>query len=273
MNQSLKINFHFLDQCNYKCNCCFAEKNNNMLTLLEIKKIIDNIADSYFSKYDKNGKINLVGGEPLCCPYLQEIIDYAYSKNIEVSLVTNGSKLNEGFIKANTQKLSMIGISIDSLNADTNKLLGRCEKSKTLSTEQLTHICKLIKAIGIKLKINICVSKDNINEDMVEFLSEIQSDRVKIFQMKVVKGINEHMTSKQVSSEEFDKYCKKYEKFQPIIETAEEMKNSYVIINSKGDVYFDTNKEPLGNVLNETDFSEILERDSMNCLAYNKRYS
>jgi len=57
----------------------------------------------------------LVGGEPLLSKNIQMFIDYLFEINLEVSLITNGYYLDEKFISKNKNKLSMIGISIDSL--------------------------------------------------------------------------------------------------------------------------------------------------------------
>ena len=232
--------------------------------------IVDNI-HQYFSMKNIDGRINLVGGEIFLCSYLQDIIDYIYSLNIKVSLVTNGSLLTKEFIKKNRMKIETIGISVDSLNEDTNIKIGRCTKSKTLSEEELASICKVIKDNGIKLKINLCVSKLNYEENISDFIRLVKPDRFKILQMTIIEGINNKYKGLEISVDDFNNYCMKYKDLNPVIENNEEMKDSYLMIDSKGDFYCDKEKEPIGNVLNE-DFCGIVRKTNINMKNYKKRY-
>lgn len=264
------INFHFTDYCNYKCRYCFGNKELNKLTYEEIIIVINNVK-RYFDKYNINGRINLVGGEIFLDDHLQDIIDYANGLNIMISLVTNGSLLEETFIKNNKNKIKCIGISVDSLNHETNLKIGRCCRNKTLSKERLIDIAKIIKDNGIKLKINMCVSKYNANEDISDFISQIKPDRFKLLQMMIVKGTNDNQVSQVLSKEEFKIYCDKYLQFNPVIEYNNEMRDSYLIIDSKGDFYCNKEKECKGNLLKE-EFAKIIDKSNINIDHFRKRY-
>lgn len=266
------INLHFTDICNYSCCYCFVKKEKKCLSLKQIKKIIDNIK-KYFDENELNGRINLVGGEVFLFNHLQKVIDYIYNANIKVSIVTNGSLLTKKFIINNKEKLETIGISVDSLNQETNLKIGRCCKKQVLSQEDLINICNCIKDNNIKLKINTCVSKLNLNEDLSNFILKINPDRYKIFQMMIVKGVNDSAQLYRISQEEFKQYCKKYSFFNPICENNNEMSNSYLIVDSKGNLCVDNNKNtsPIGNVL-EDNFSDLILKSNLNIENFNKRY-
>ena len=141
------INLHFTNCCNYGCIYCFAKSNINEkeLSFDECKSVVNRIKDYFEENNIDDGRINLVGGEPLISPFINELIDYCFNKKIKVSIVTNGSLLTKEFIERNKNKLYMIGISIDSLNEETNEKIGRCCKNKNLNIVQLIEICKLIK--------------------------------------------------------------------------------------------------------------------------------
>ena len=265
------INLHFTDFCNYNCKYCFVDKKKNELSLDKIKTIVDKISN-YFTSMEIIGRINLVGGEPLMYKDIQNIIDYIISKKVEASIVTNGSKLDEKFIINNRRKLSMIGISIDSLDPITNKKIGRCNCNNTLNEEELIKICKIIKRNNIQLKINHCISKYNQKEDISNFIEIVKPDRFKLFQMTVINGINEKEKCMQITDSEFLNCCKKYEKFNPIIEKEEEMKNSYFIIDSLGNLYNDRSEKPLCNVITD-EFKSIMKNSKINKEAYDKRYA
>lgn len=193
------VNFHFVDYCNYHCCYCFVKKANRMTSFLNIVNIVDNIAE-YFKNIKVRGRINLVGGEIFMCSYLQQIIDYIYSKDIDVSIVTNGYLLTKEFIEKNKMKICCIGISIDSLNSETNKLIGRCFNKQTLDENKLIYLCEIIKSNNIKLKINHCLSKFNYAEDISKFIEIIKPDRFKIFQMTVIDSINGKCKNMQLSN-------------------------------------------------------------------------
>ncbi|MDE5715710.1 MAG: radical SAM protein, partial [Anaeroplasmataceae bacterium] len=177
--EKMTINLHFTDLCNFKCQHCFVNKQQgNELSLKEIKIIIDKI---YFYSKENNVsiRINLAGGEPLASKNIQAIIDYIFSKEMEVSIITNGYYLSKDFIENNKNKLSMIGISIDSICDNTNRLIGRCSGNRVLTEENLLKKCFCIKCNGIKLKINTCISSLNKNENLCSFLEKVQPNRFK----------------------------------------------------------------------------------------------
>lgn len=227
------FNLHFTDFCNFKCKHCFVNKQGKELTLEEIKLIVDKLAD--YSKYTGiNIRINLAGGEPLISKNIQTIIDYIYSKGIQISIITNGYFLTEEFLCKNKNKLSMIGLSIDSFSHDTNVLIGRCENDKTISKTEMIDKCLLIKKVGIKLKINICISSNNINEDFYDFLQSVTPDRIKI--LRVLCDHNFTLKSISISDYDWKKTQEKYEKLNPVYEDNSFMRTGYLIIDSDGNL-------------------------------------
>jgi len=90
------------------------------LSLEECIRVIDAI-----NEMKQFTRINLAGGEPMMAHHLQDVIDYVISKGFKCSLITNGSYLTADFVKNNKDKLCMIGISVDSMDDELNKLIGR----------------------------------------------------------------------------------------------------------------------------------------------------
>lgn len=264
------INLHFTDYCNYKCHYCFGNKKLNKLTYDEIIIVINNVK-RYFDKYNIKGRINFVGGEIFLDDHLQDIIDYASKLNIKLSMVTNGFLLTKEFIINNKDKIDCIGISVDSLNHETNIKIGRCCRNKTLSKDRLVEVAKTIKDNGIKLKINMCLSKYNANEDVSDFISQIKPDRFKILQMMIVRGINDDQVDKVLSKEELNKCCIKYKEYNPIIEYNDEIRDSYLIVDSKGDFYCNKEKAIIGNLLID-ELSDLVINSNINMEHYKKRY-
>lgn len=271
MNKPNVVNLHFIDHCNYSCKYCFVKKENQMLSFENIKKIINNIKN-YFDVNKLNGRINLVGGEVFICSYLQEIINYINSLNIKVSLVTNGSLLTEEFIILNKGKIETIGISVDSVDEEINKKIGRCNSGNTLSFDELVKLCTLIKSNDIKLKINLCLSKLNYDDDLSELISLVKPDRFKIFQMTIINGINNNSKNIQLTTKEFLKGVTKYKKYNPKIEKSSEMKNSYLMVDSKGFLYCNKEERALGNMLTD-ECDELIGFSNLDIKKFNKRYN
>lgn len=227
------FNLHFTDLCNFHCGLCFVKKEGRELPFSDCKKVIDRIAEYFEERNIDDGRINIAGGEPLFSSYIQELIDYIHCKNIRISIITNGFLLNEEFIKKNKDVIEMIGISIDSINDQTNRILGRCQGNTVYDYNRLLENCALVKKYGVKLKINIVVSRININEDIKKLLDDAKPDRFKIFQMIPT---NKFAEKTAVTKEEFLEYAHKYDGYNFVIENQSAMSDAYVIIDSHGKI-------------------------------------
>lgn len=262
------INLHFTDFCNYHCKHCFVKKENYELSLDELKTVVDKI-HKYFSDNNIKGRINLAGGEPLMSRNIDKLIEYISSKNIEVSIITNGYYLDEIFIERHKNQISTIGISVDSLDYDTNIKIGRCFKANVLSKEQLISICDKVKKSGIKLKINTCLSKLNINEDFNSFINTVSPNRYKIFQM--VCDDNDIVNKNNiVSDDEVMQFLNKID-YEYIYESSNDMKQSYIIIDSEGNI--STNNSHVSNISVFTyELEEAIKLLNVDYKNYIKRY-
>lgn len=104
-------------RCNLECLYCkiSEEKSKNDLVTEDMLKIIDELA---FLGVDK---ILFTGGEPLLRDDFFSIVEYAVKKNIELTMTTNGTLINEETAK----KLKRLGflrvsVGIDGPNADVH---------------------------------------------------------------------------------------------------------------------------------------------------------
>ncbi len=276
-NQKLNvINLHFLDNCNFHCKHCFVKKSGKKLNIEELKKIVDNIQRYFIKRNIKNGRINLAGGEPLLYENLQELIDYISSKSIDVSIITNGFFLTKDFIIDNRHKISIIGISMDSINVKTNQSIGRCnQRNETLSDDRILELGKIIKEANIKLKINICVSKQNINEDLSEFLLKLKPNKIKLLQM-VSNENNSYSNENTITDIEFRNYISKYNQFNNVVvETNNTMIDSYLIIDSEGNLSIDNFHKldyPKYNML-EKELNDVIDKLPINQEHFNAHNS
>lgn len=115
-------------RCNLRCKYCFSEKygyDSAVLDINSLKKYLFLLA----KKYDI---INIVwhGGEPLTIPleYYKEIYKYCLSLNVKFlfSLQTNGTLLNEEYVRFFKENNTNIGLSFDGI--DNEKTRGFTKK-------------------------------------------------------------------------------------------------------------------------------------------------
>ena len=293
-----KINLHILEACNFRCRQCFSKfGTEKLLPVEDWKKIVDNcIAGADVTEF------NIAGGEPMLYPGLIELVKYIRSKGVKVSLITNGSLMDEEWIKNYAGLYETIGFSVDSLDDETNKKIGRCDRSgKTIPASRIVGLCGLIRkyAPGCRIKINTVVSALNKDEVMSDFIDEVAADRWKILRMKPFQYGSFSNLDIQVSNEEFERFVernreKSREKdkedgkeagaaAEAGVETVKrkvvvepDMKASYVLIDSNGCLLDNAVDEmtPVAvcDCLKE-DFAEGLRRLTLNRKKYEARYN
>ncbi len=269
------FNFHLTNSCNYKCKYCFGKfADSKDLTISDAKKVVDNICQYFKANNIYNGRINLAGGEPLLYKQFNLLIDYIVSKGVKVSLITNGSLLTQKMIETWKGKVSSIGLSVDSILHDTNLKIGRCSKRNSIEKEKLIDLCSEIKKRNIELKINTVVSKLNLHEDFSGIYETIKPDRVKLFQMQIVKGVNDSAKKYEITKEEFKKFCSCYSRFNQVVtEEKGTMENSYLMIDPSGNFILNNKGEyeTFGDCLKE-ELTEIINRVPIEQEKFDSRY-
>lgn len=187
----LVINYHLTEYCNYACQFCFAKYGLEDRFNSELHHDLEKVNSLFEQLWSRFGgsfgpRINFVGGEPLLVKNFDEIISRAVSRGFEVSFVTNGSALTEGFLSTNANKMSMIGVSVDSFLDSTNRTIGRSTSgSKLLDQDRLLMLLDYVRSLNpkIQLKINTVVCAANFKENMCDGINRIQPDKWKIFRV------------------------------------------------------------------------------------------
>ena len=270
------VNYHITNRCNYHCTYCFGKFNGQKdPTLDNAKKIVDNIALYFAQNNIADGRINFAGGESTLYAHLDELIDYTSSLGIRVSIVTNGSLLTPERIRSWQGKVSCIGISIDSMDRETNLTIGRCCQNKVISFSQWIKLAKAIHDCGIDLKFNTVVSRLNLDEDLSELYRVLSPKKIKLFQMHLIDGINDQAKPYEITESEFDSFCERNKTFESVIvaEPCGSMENSYLMVNPEGEFQLNNNGiyQTFGN-LNTTSLSEILKTVPLDYEKFGSRY-
>lgn len=270
------INFHLIKACNFKCRFCFAtfdDIQSKGLSKQEQFKLIKLLAES-----KKFKKINFAGGEPTLVPHIQELIQYAKELGFVTSIVTNGSRINMGWIKNVAPYLDILGLSVDSINDETNLISGRSEKQKVMQMDHLKEIAAACKLFRISLKINTDVSKFNHHEVLADCINQLKPFRWKILQVTRVEGQNDSQFDLvKVSDEEFQQFCQKniqniLPDIKVIIENNEIIYGSYLMIDQLGRFYDDSNsRHNYSDKILEIGVENALQQVRVNELKFEKR--
>ena len=244
------VNFHLWKPCNMRCGFCFATFQDinpeylpeGYLPEEDAKLLVSNLAEAGFDK------INFAGGEPTLCPWLSDLIETAKGYGMTTSIVTNGSMITETYLDKIDGHLDWVGLSIDTLDGDTQKRMGRAVRGTHPMTEgEYLQCVNAIKRRGIRLKINTVVTSMNWGEDLTRFIRLAKPERWKVFQVLPVIGQNDDRIAEfEISRPQFESYVKRCrivegDDIHVVPESNELMTGSYVMISPDGRFYDNTN--------------------------------
>ena len=227
--------FHIVKPCNMRCKFCYATFEDLGL----VKQLSKEDAFIILNKLKSAGlkKITFAGGEPLLYKWIYETIAYSKEIGLTTSIITNGSLLTDELLEKLQGKLDWIGISIDSLNHETNQKIGRTYKSPP----DYLNLINKIKAYGFKLKINTVVNSYNEKESMQDFIDKVNPERWKIFDTLRVEGQNDAQFDEIKSSTfGYQNFIKRHSHLAIVAEDNEAMTGSYLMIDPKGRLFDNT---------------------------------
>ena len=162
------VGWAITNQCNLNCKHCnmnSGKKLKDELTFTECCNIIDLLSNEGVQK------IMFSGGEPLTRQDFFDIVDYAISKGIFVSITTNSLLLTQKMVEEQFYKFELVRISLDGSNKETHEFL----RNDTNIFDKTISNIKLLVANGIDVAIVTCVSKLNLDEleDIAKLLKSL----------------------------------------------------------------------------------------------------
>lgn len=247
--EALVINWHVTEVCNYRCRYCYAKWT---ISGKELIHDFDNsramLADvfRYFSPLNNQNplrqymdwkalRLNLAGGEPLL--YQEEVLrimHFAKELGFDTSLITNGSRLSTSLAEDLAPCLSMLGLSLDSVDAGTNRGIGRIDRhAGLLDIEKLPGVLAAAREINpkLRLKVNTVVNALNCGEDMGGLIHRLNPERWKVLRMLPI------VTSDlAVSNAEFEGFVNRHSSLGHVmcVENNADMGESYLMIDPHG---------------------------------------
>jgi len=244
-NLQTVYNLHITAKCNYKCTFCFAKweypkgNPNEIWTNLDaVRKLIRELSNKkaaarIFGESERPIRINFAGGEPsILGDRFLAIAERVSEMGFETSIITNGSLLNRslGIYKY----IGTLGLSVDSLNADTCRKMGRCDRSgRVLEMGRIKRLLAAARAEnpGIAAKFNVTVNEHNYRECVVGRLQELYPKRIKVLRQLPFNG------NPGISDEmyfEFKRINERYFGENIVVEDNNDMTQSYLMIDPYG---------------------------------------
>jgi len=153
----VEITLH--NTCNYRCKMCYfwQTKTKDFIPIDLLFKAFDDV----HKLNTVNPKIQLLGGETLMYPNLDQAISYASKRGIKIEIVTNGFFLNKTMaIRLGNAGLSALTISLDSIDKKTHNYLRGvdCYDKVMRAVENMINY-----ASNVRLNINTIISSINMH--------------------------------------------------------------------------------------------------------------
>jgi len=256
--ENLPVNWHLLWKCNYKCIFCFNPKDKSAFGgQLPLCNNIEASTDLIMGLAERGAsKLTFVGGEPLLCKNLGSLLTIAKNQGLTTMVVTNGYILARSkgirFLEDYGSYIDWIGLSVDSTDSRIEAKLGR---GFGKHVEDILKASRNIRkyASHIKIKLNTVVTKLTWMDDMSKLLDEIKPDRWKVFELKIVENANKkaEVTDLIPTREMLKSFVNRHKKYNPVIETSDNMTLSYLMVFPDGKFYIDKpgkGYEPIGSV-------------------------
>ncbi|KAK7018335.1 hypothetical protein R3P38DRAFT_2982267 [Favolaschia claudopus] len=237
----VSVNYHFTRKCNKTCAFCFhTEKSSHVASQDDMKRGLRLLRDAGMRK------INFAGGEPFLYPKELAMLCRFCKEELgleSVSIITNGTRVREGWMRVNARWIDVLGVSCDSFNEETNIRIGRGTGE---NVTQLFRIRSWCEELGVKFKLNTVVCAHNWQEDMAAIVERLDPFRWKVFQVLLVEGENDadgtadtELDKRKrdarellISDEQFRDFCTRHEQLPCFVpEPNTLMASSYLILD------------------------------------------
>ncbi|NOC45731.1 viperin family antiviral radical SAM protein [Ruegeria sp. HKCCD7559] len=245
------INWHVNETCNYRCVYCYAkwERPPSVRDVIRQPENTANLLRSLWAFFDpanlknplkdtltwRRVRLNFAGGEPLLCRAdLIRAVELAAQIGFDVSIITNGSRLDSETMSALAPHLDWLGVSLDAADMRTNKAIGREDRrSRQLDPEALRDSVATARSNNpdLKLKINTVVSSQNHEADLTRVIARLSPHK-----WKILRALPMTTTAGMVTDEQFRAFVHRHRSLTDIIRVEDnaDMLKSYLMIDPKG---------------------------------------
>jgi radical S-adenosyl methionine domain-containing protein 2 len=246
--QSIVINWHVVEACNFACRYCYAKWDTPADTRdvirdeVKTRSLLEELASFFVSRAVGHAvvdslrwqrvRLNFAGGEPLLYGNaVAKAAAYAQTLGMDVSIITNGSRLTPTLMTQLAPSLCLLGVSVDSFSQESNSAIGRRDRrSGQLDIDQLREALDLGRRInpGLQVKLNTVVSHINFKEDLTSLVQALKPDRWKVLRVLPVQG-----PDLMVGADDFRRFVRRHEAWAEIMSVEDncDMTESYLMVD------------------------------------------
>lgn len=187
------INWHVTEACNYACRYCYAEWDGlGRRDLIRDAGATRELLAMLFARFGADAsrprpRLNFAGGEPLLRPReLLVAMRMARDIGFDVSLITNGSRLDEALVDELAPLLQMLGVSLDAADAPTMATIGRQDShGRQVDIPRLARLVERARTrhAAMIVKLNSVVCAANWQADLSTLVRMFSPQRWKVLRM------------------------------------------------------------------------------------------
>lgn len=158
INYISNVYYNITKICNLRCSYCYSNNGSSFVSIEENRTILDKLQKL------NTRSITLIGGEPLCHPYINEVLAEILSRDFEeICIVTNGTRVQLIDVNYLKDPRVYLQISLDGYNEETNAPT----RGKNTFEKVINNIDYLIKN-NVTLRVMKVVTRSNI-ETSIDF--------------------------------------------------------------------------------------------------------
>lgn len=241
VTRPIVINWHVTEACNYRCHYCYTKwQQPDRQELIRDPASTTALLREIFRHFYRPTaplppRLNFAGGEPLLhAARVLRAMEVARSIGFDVSIISNGSRLDTSLTTAMAPLLSTLGLCLDALTPSVNTEIGREDhRGVQLRTDVLADMVSLARRINpsLALKINTVVTGANWQEDMNAMIAALAPQRWKVLRMLPI--VTHDLA---VTSEQFNAFVERHRGLAApmCVEDNDDMVGSYVMVDPHG---------------------------------------
>ncbi len=157
--------------CDLACVHCRAcaqpQRSSDELTTAEAKKLVDEIAEMAVPVFV------LTGGDPLKRPDIFEIVSYASSRNVRISLTPSATPLltRDAIVRLKEAGLARLAVSLDGPTAEIHDAFRKVAGSFQWTMDAV----RWAREIGLPVQINTTITRHNLHQihDVIALLETL----------------------------------------------------------------------------------------------------
>jgi radical S-adenosyl methionine domain-containing protein 2 len=190
-------------------------------------------------------RLNFACGEPLL--HGDAVVcaaEHARALGMEVSIITNGSRLTPHLMSRLAPNLSLLRVSADSSAPERSRANGWTDRrGRQMDLSQLGEVVDLGRRMNpaMHVKLNTVVNRVNHHEDMTPFVQALRPDRWKVLRVLPVQG-----PELTVSGDEFERFVQRHQAVAGVmcVEDNRDMTESYLMVDPLGRFFQNQSAQP-----------------------------